>query len=166
VLRSALVLHHWKQLLKLCTMVKTRGCYSEAEKEEAAELATEVLLSYLEAGFLKKQLSNYYLLLSFMGEWQPPKNVNYLITGQFLNCPSNWDPWDRPATCLKDVSDENIELHHRIMKSMNTNQGGGKWQQSEETLASDTVKRDENGILQLTERYSVKLVESIEQKVP
>jgi hypothetical protein len=107
---------HLELLQLLIDMIKVKGCYSEEDKEKATTLGTDILFYYLKAGMPHKKLSNYYLLLLFIGEWQPPRNVNHLIMGQFLHCPRDWDPWDRPARCLKEVSDEVTELSHFIAK--------------------------------------------------
>jgi hypothetical protein len=151
--------------IKLDKRMKRDGCNTDAEKEECKRLGSQLILRFLEAGGQRSELSNYLLLLFFIGDFQPSRsNVGYLRLGHCLNCPQDWNPLVRFAN-LKAADDEAIENGHRVMKQDNTHNGGGVFVQHPDTCPGDKVGKDRLALELRMEISLVRQVERVEQVV-
>jgi hypothetical protein len=152
-------------MLEWVELVVHKGCRTEEDRLEAAYLSTDIVVEFIDAGFPHTQLSNYLCLLPLIMAQQPIQDTRILTGGQFINIPKDMDPLDKP-TCLKDTNDGTGELQHRLGKQHNTNSGGGIVAQHQDTIHSDTAKRDLLGQLQRLERHQLVLLERVVQKCP
>jgi hypothetical protein len=154
-----------RTLVKWVEVVVHEGCHNEAQRLEGAQLSTDILVHFIDAGFAHKQLSNYLCLLPLIMTMQPIENPLVLAGGHLVNIPEEMDPLDKPV-CLKLTNDGIGELQHRKGKLHNTNNGGGVVAQHSDTIATDTAQRDYLGQKQRLERHQLLFLEKLQQKCP
>jgi hypothetical protein len=151
--------------ISLDKQLKRDGCDTDAQKERCVCLGSQLILKFLAAGGQRKELSNYMLLLLFIGDFQPSQsNLCYLRMGHFRYCPKSWNVLQRPCN-LKAADDEGIENGHRVWKQENTHNGGGKFVQHPDTNPADKMTRDKLGLHLRMQMHAVRLIEAVQQKV-